>query len=108
GEYYARFVPTERVQCQCDESFQTREHLLRECEKYDTHRGVLREASAQIAILDILGTEKGIQALATFLERSEAFNKTGHPRRETEPLATGDDEDESEGGSEGGYGGDGD
>ncbi|KAJ6609299.1 hypothetical protein B0H10DRAFT_1713802, partial [Mycena sp. CBHHK59/15] len=75
GEYYAKFVPTERMECQCGEPFQTRDHLLWECERYNEHRGVLREASPQIAIPDILGMEKGIQALAKFLERSGAFTK---------------------------------
>ncbi|KAJ7430606.1 hypothetical protein B0H11DRAFT_1942758 [Mycena galericulata] len=69
---------------------------------------VLREVSNQISIPDILGTEKGIQALAKFLESSGAFTKTGQPRRETEPLPPEDEEDdrESDAGSEGGYGGD--
>ncbi|KAJ7479312.1 hypothetical protein B0H11DRAFT_2280857 [Mycena galericulata] len=108
GEYYAKFVPSESVECQCGEPFQTREHILRDCEKYDEHRGVLREVSNQISIPDILGTEKGIQALAKFLESSGAFTKTGQPRHETEPLPPEDEEDEheSDAGSEGGYGGD--
>ncbi|KAJ6614976.1 hypothetical protein B0H10DRAFT_1692192, partial [Mycena sp. CBHHK59/15] len=54
GEYYTKFVPTERMECQCGEPFQTR-----------------------ITIPDILGTEKGIRVLAKFLERSGAFTKTG-------------------------------
>lgn len=35
GEYYAKFVPLERVNCQCGDAFQTREHLLRECGTYE-------------------------------------------------------------------------
>ncbi|KAJ7241636.1 hypothetical protein C8J57DRAFT_91139 [Mycena rebaudengoi] len=106
GEYYAKFVPLERVDCQCGDAFQTREHLLRECGTYEEHRGILRETSAQLSLPDILGTEKGIRALSGFLEKSGAVTKTGRLRRETEPLTLEEDEeldDEEE--SEDGYGG---
>ncbi|KAJ7233047.1 hypothetical protein C8J57DRAFT_1382723 [Mycena rebaudengoi] len=74
GEYYTKF---------------TREHVLRECERYEEHRGVLREVSAEISGPDILGTEKGIQALAKFLERCGAFTKTGQRRAEAAVEPTG-------------------
>lgn len=43
------------------------------------HRHVLRAASRTIDLPTILGTKKGITALATFI-RSGAFTKTGTPR----------------------------
>ncbi|KAF8215362.1 hypothetical protein K438DRAFT_1801119 [Mycena galopus ATCC 62051] len=73
GEYYAKFV-------------------LRECQNYAQHRDLLRGASPKLSLPEILGTEKGLQALAKFLEASGAFMKTGRPRRETEPLAQDDKE----------------
>ncbi|KAJ7138549.1 hypothetical protein C8R43DRAFT_865407, partial [Mycena crocata] len=70
----------------CGEPFQTREHVQRECERYEEHRSVLREFSDRLSLPDILGTEKGPQALATFLQKSGVFTKTGEPRREQEFL----------------------
>src|SRR5262249_52994100 len=35
GEYYDSFVPTETVSCPCGELFQTRDHILRDCPRYD-------------------------------------------------------------------------
>ncbi|KAJ6613598.1 hypothetical protein B0H10DRAFT_1630755, partial [Mycena sp. CBHHK59/15] len=75
GEYYAKFVPLERIACQCGERYQTREHILRECENYEQHRDLLRDASAELSLPDILGTENGLQALAKFLEASGALTK---------------------------------
>ncbi|KAJ6494663.1 hypothetical protein C8R47DRAFT_1116707 [Mycena vitilis] len=65
-----------------------------------------REASEQLSIPDLLGTTKGLWALATFLEKTGAFTKTGRPRIETAATPMDDDEDDEEEGSEGGYGGD--
>jgi hypothetical protein len=95
GEYYAKFVPMERIGCRCGECLQTREHILRECEKYAQYRDLLGDASPELSLPEILGTEKGLQALAKFLEASGAFTKTGQPRRETQPLAL-EDEDNGE------------
>jgi ribonuclease HI len=79
GEYYKQFVPDENVDCPCGEPFQTREHILRDCPKYQTHRHILEEVSRDISLPEILGTEKGIEALIDFLEESGAFTKTGKP-----------------------------
>jgi len=35
GEYYSRMVPSENVDCPCGERLQTREHILRECPRYE-------------------------------------------------------------------------
>ncbi|KAF7373478.1 Reverse transcriptase from mobile element jockey protein [Mycena sanguinolenta] len=91
GEYYNRFVFSESVDCECGEAFQTREHLLCECPRYEDQRHVLRETSRDLSLPEILGTKDGIAALAKFLEASGAFTKTGKPRRETE-LPTFEDE----------------
>jgi hypothetical protein len=79
GEYYNQFVPDENVDCPCGEPFQTREHILRDCPKYQTHRHILEEESRDISLPEILGTEKGIEALIDFLEESGAFTKTWKP-----------------------------
>ncbi|KAF5378148.1 hypothetical protein D9615_007630 [Tricholomella constricta] len=38
GEYYSKFVPTEPIECPCGEEFQSREHIIKSCTKYDAHR----------------------------------------------------------------------
>jgi hypothetical protein len=95
GEYYAKFVPSERVACPCGEPFQTWVHILRECETYAWHRDILEEVSKEISMPEILGTEKGLRALALFLEKTGAFTKTGQPRA-TEPLLVEEDDDGSD------------
>jgi hypothetical protein len=53
--------------------------------RYEAHRHILTEASEAISLPEILGTKEGITALATFLEKSGAFTKTGH-RPKKQPL----------------------
>ncbi|KAJ4495949.1 hypothetical protein C8J55DRAFT_400700, partial [Lentinula edodes] len=84
GEYYAQFVPGENINCPCGEDLQTREHILRACPRYDNFRHILRKASDDICLKEILGTEEGIEALTEFLEESGAFTKTGKQRPITE------------------------
>ncbi|KZV84744.1 hypothetical protein EXIGLDRAFT_591699, partial [Exidia glandulosa HHB12029] len=80
GEYYAQFVPNESVDCPCGEDFQSREHILRHCARYERHRHILRAVSRDVSLPEILGTADGIEALAKFLRKSGAFTKTGEPR----------------------------
>ncbi|KAK7031709.1 hypothetical protein R3P38DRAFT_3265723 [Favolaschia claudopus] len=65
-----------------------------------TARHIRPEASARVSLVSsgtngppILGTEKGLQALAEFLEKTGAFTKTGQPRRTMDPLELVDEED---------------
>ena len=84
GEFRQRFLPTleEPTTCPCDNTtLQTREHLLRECPKYEHHREVLRKISNTITLPVILGTKEGIKALSSFLKKSGAFTCTGTPRQ---------------------------
>lgn len=80
GEYYATFVPTEPTRCPCGEPRQTREHILRDCPQFTRQRIHLREVSYNIILNEILGTEKGIKALATFIKESSAFKKAALER----------------------------
>ncbi|KAK0485344.1 hypothetical protein EDD18DRAFT_1053228, partial [Armillaria luteobubalina] len=75
GEYYSRFVPQEDIQCPCGEHLQSREHIIRDCPRYDGHRESLHKVSRDIYLPDILGTNEGIDALASFLEKSGTFTK---------------------------------
>ena len=80
GEFYRRFVPDESSDCPCGKPLQTREHIIRDCARYEAHRDVLRKVSATLSLPEILGTRKGLEDLAAFLEKSGAFTKTGRPR----------------------------
>ncbi|KAJ3760018.1 hypothetical protein EV360DRAFT_23610, partial [Lentinula raphanica] len=84
GEYYKKFVPTKNVDCPCGEELQTREHILRQCPRYEDFRSTLRKVSEDICLADILGTEEGVEALTEFLEESGAFTVTGMPRKQPE------------------------
>ncbi|KAF5374701.1 hypothetical protein D9615_009019 [Tricholomella constricta] len=80
GEYYSRFVPTEPVECPCGANIQTRQHVISECPRYEEHRHILTEDFPELDMQELLGTTKGIEALAKFLKKSGAFTKTGNPR----------------------------
>lgn len=84
GEYYSSFVPSEAVSCPCGERLQTREHILATCPTFESKRDALRSASEDLVITDILGTEKGIEALSQFLQETDAFKKS----RRTDPSQT--------------------
>ncbi|KAF5366508.1 hypothetical protein D9757_012170 [Collybiopsis confluens] len=83
GEYYAQFVPSKSVQCQCGHCFQTREHILQSCKTYNDHRHILWDASDDLNLEELLGTEEGIEAVAEFIKTSGAFSKTGRTRQDT-------------------------
>lgn len=75
GEYYSRFVPSEDTACGCGVNPQTHRHILQDCELFEEHRDILRDVSQDVKMADILGTAKGIDALASFIKRSGAFKK---------------------------------
>ncbi|KAH7930245.1 hypothetical protein BV22DRAFT_66415 [Leucogyrophana mollusca] len=60
---------------------QTREHIIRECPQYEAHRQVLRGVSREIIMSEVMGTEKGIEALAEFIKESGAFKKRQERRQ---------------------------
>ncbi len=95
GEFRRRFFPEKDEDCPCGEEYQTREHILIHCPKFNEHRIHLHKISRDIFLPTILGTEEGIQALTTFLQQSGAFTILGRPphKRET-PIF--DDEPEVE------------
>ncbi|KAF8526912.1 hypothetical protein BU17DRAFT_33315, partial [Hysterangium stoloniferum] len=60
-------------------------HILSECPLYEEHRHTLLSASQDLSPAIILGTHKGLEALAEFIAASNAFRKTSAP---PPPLAT--------------------
>jgi ribonuclease HI len=85
GEFRRRFFPGQDVDCHCGEPYQTREHILIHCPRYDEHRTHLRKVSRYISLPVILGSAKGISALALFLQKSGAFTMHGRPIKKREP-----------------------
>jgi hypothetical protein len=77
GEFRRQFFPEKSVACECGETLQTREHILRTCTRYTNHRESLQSEEREIPLPELLGTPKGIAALTEFLKDSGAFTFTG-------------------------------
>ncbi|PCH43134.1 hypothetical protein WOLCODRAFT_52864, partial [Wolfiporia cocos MD-104 SS10] len=59
GEYYSRFVPTEPTSCHCDNrTFQTRDHILRDCPLHTHARHYLTRISPSITLHILLSTSR--------------------------------------------------
>lgn len=76
GANYRRFLPDEPTECPCGEEFQTREHILLECERHTVHRRLLGNNANERQIPTFVSTAKGIMRLAAFIEASGAYSKT--------------------------------
>jgi hypothetical protein len=77
GAYYDRFLPDLPTTCPCSSTdIQSRLHILAECPLYEEHRHLLQAASQDLSLPIILGTHKGLEALAEFIAASDAFRKT--------------------------------
>ena len=61
--------------CPCGAETQTRNHILFECETYEEHGHLIDEGAPDHKLTTILGTKKGIDALAKFVRASKAFQK---------------------------------
>lgn len=76
GEFRRRFAFDEPYTCPCDNTtLETREHILVHCPRFELWRQGLRQASREIVLSEILGSNKGIEALEVFLRRSKAFTR---------------------------------
>ena len=70
----------------CDNTtLESRNHILTECPRYTNHRKILKKASRHLSLPVLLGTTKGISALAEFITKTGAFSRTGNPP--TKPQA---------------------
>ena len=77
-------VSTEDQSCPCGEPSQTRDHILASCPTYRHQRYILKDASEDLIISDILGTKSGVEALISFFSSPNAFKKQSpHPTRST-------------------------
>jgi hypothetical protein len=65
--------------------WRTREHILRDCPRYDIFRHRLTKAFPQLFLPTLLGTPAGITALFEFLATSGALSRSGQPAIPPEP-----------------------
>ena len=80
GEYYQRHVPSEDVDCPCGCALQTRDHILRDCPRYNSHRHLISDPrQGTVDTHALLSTREGITALSKFIAASGAFTKAGEP-----------------------------
>ena len=75
GEYYQVHNIREPIGCPCGAEIQTREHILFECETHEEHWHIIDEGAPDYKLATILGTKKGIEALARFVRGTKAFQK---------------------------------
>ena len=75
GEYYQVHNIREPISCSCGAEIQTREHILFECETHEEHWHIIDEGAPDCKLATILGTKKGIEALARFVRGTKAFQK---------------------------------
>jgi len=54
----------------------TRAYILSECPPYEEHRHLLSAASQDLSPAILLGSIKGLEALAAFIAASNALGKT--------------------------------
>ncbi|KAG6898895.1 hypothetical protein C0993_003093 [Termitomyces sp. T159_Od127] len=77
--------------------FQTQEHIIKECPKYEEQRHILEEADAQVELGVLLGTTKGLEAMAKFLAKTGAFTKMGKScKHKMKPEEEDEENDEEE------------
>ncbi|KAG6833110.1 hypothetical protein H0H87_011218 [Tephrocybe sp. NHM501043] len=96
GEYYSKFVPSEPIGCPCGGWLQTREHIIKDCPRYEEKRQLFRDVDEEIELKTRLGTNKGLKALAKFIEKTGAFTKSGNPREGAKKPTLNDDAREGE------------
>jgi hypothetical protein len=74
GSYYEYFNIEEPYRCSCG-AFETRNHIMLDCIKHETHRPDLRNKHGVLEIRELLGTPGGILRLAAFIAATNAFDK---------------------------------
>jgi hypothetical protein len=79
GSYYDYFDIDEPRSCGCGLDYQTRNHILTDCEQYEAHRHLLADKHGNIRLDDILGTAEGLERLANFISKTGAFDKPPIP-----------------------------
>lgn len=75
GEYYDYFSIDAPHACACGANYQTRRHILLECEQHEQHRHLLEDKDGNVDIKDLIGSTSGIMRLANFIAAADAYDK---------------------------------
>ena len=62
--------------CPCGAGVQTREHTVFECRSHEEYGDIIDEGAPDHQLATLFGTKTGIDALAEFVKKSKAFQKT--------------------------------
>ena len=76
GEYYQTHNIQEPTDCPCRAGLQTREHIVFECRMHKEYGDIINEGAPDYQLTTLFGTKTGIDALAEFIRKSKAFQKT--------------------------------
>ena len=76
GEYYQTHNIREPANCPCGAGLQTREHIVFECWTHEEYGDIIDEGVPDHQLATLFGTKTGIDALAEFVKKSMAFQKT--------------------------------
>ena len=76
GEYYQTQNIQEPADCPCGAGLQTREHIAFECRTHEEYGDIIDEGAPDHQLATLFGTKKGIDALAEFVRKTKAFQKT--------------------------------
>ena len=89
--YYHRFHIDRDLSCACGIEFNPadisfhRRHVLNSCDEYITHHHILAQGSRARDPTILLGSTKGLLAVAKFLKTSGAFTRDGQPYHPPRP-----------------------
>ena len=75
-EYYQTHNIQEPADCPCGAGLQTCKHIVFECWTHEKYRDIIDKGAPDHQLATLFGTKKGINALAEFVRKSKAFQKT--------------------------------
>ena len=76
GEYYQTHNIQEPANCPCGAGLQTREHIVFKCRPHEEYGNIIDEGAPDHQLATLFSTKTGVNALAEFVKKSKAFQKT--------------------------------
>ena len=76
GEYYQIHNIQEPTNCPCGAGLQTCEHIVFKCQAHEEYGDIIDEGAPDHQLATLFGTKTGINALAEFVRKTKAFQKT--------------------------------
>ena len=78
--YFGKYYQTQNIQepndCPCGAGLQMCEHIVFECWMHKEYGDIIDEGAPDHQLATLFGTKKGIDALAEFIRKTKAFQKT--------------------------------